>query len=136
MSNKKPSNNPDGAPTKYNSDVPKKLIQFFTRDLFVEMDEGKKMPNRFPTIEKFCCDINIATSTFYEWCKKHDELSSAFNVAKQAQKDQLIQLSLMGFYKEGFAKFVAVNCTDMRDKVDSHNVNENRITIDKDDEKL
>ena len=116
MSKKTP--NPVGAPSKYNEDVPKKLINFFSRDLFIEMDNGKKMPNRLPTIEKFCTDIDIVTSTFYEWCKKYPELSSAFNKAKQLQKDQLMQLALMGFYKEGFAKFVAVNITDMRDKVE------------------
>lgn len=130
--------NPVGAPIKYNSDVPKKLIEFFSRDLFVEMDNGKTMPNRLPTIEKFCADIDIVTSTFYEWCKKYPELSSAFNKAKQFQKDQLMQLALMGFYKEGFAKFVAVNITDMRDKVESQNTNTNeiKINIDKEDENL
>jgi hypothetical protein len=119
MSEKKPSNNPDGAPTKYKEDIPERLIEFFSRDLFVQVDGGKTMPNRLPTIERFCSEIDIVTSTFYEWCKKYPELSSAFNKAKQYQKDQLMQLALMGFYKEGFAKFVAVNITDMRDKVES-----------------
>lgn len=110
--------NPVGAPSKYHSGVPSQLLEFFNKPLFQEVN-GKTMPNFLPTIEKFCCDINISTSTFYEWCKKHDELSSAFEKAKQAQKNQLMQLSLLGFYKEGFAKFVAVNITDMRDKVES-----------------
>lgn len=111
-----------GAPVKYHDGVPDQLIQFFDRPLFQDIN-GKTMPNFLPTIEKFCFDINIATSTFYEWCKKYDDLSSAFDQAKQIQKNQLIQLSLLGFYKEGFAKFVAINITDMRDSKEvSHDV--------------
>ena len=43
----------------------------------------------------------------------------------------------MGIYKEGFAKFVAINITDMRDKIE-HSIDKASITvrIDKDDEKL
>lgn len=128
--------NPVGAPVKYTDDVPIKLIDFFSRDLFIDVD-GKKFPNRLPTIERFCCEIDIAKSTFYEWIKKYPELSNAFNKAKQYQKDQLIQLALMGFYKEGFAKFVAINITDMKDKVE-HTIDKAviAVNIDKDDEKL
>lgn len=128
MSDKKPTKNPVGPPIKYNSEVPKKLIEFFSRDLFIEIN-GKTMPNKLPTIEKFCCDIDIVTSTFYEWCKKYPELSSAFNMAKQLQKDQLMQLALIGFYKEGFAKFVAVNITDMRDRVEQRQSGEIKIEL-------
>ena len=48
-----------------------------------------------------------------------------------------MQMALMGIYKEGFAKFVAINITDMVDKVE-HNVNQKNIEvkIDKEDAKL
>lgn len=111
--------NVGGAPTKYHDAVPSELVNFFERPFFEYDQEGNKMPSRLPTIERFCCDIDIVTSTFYEWCKKYPELSSAFKKAKQYQKDQLMQMSLMGIYKEGFAKFVAINCTDMKDKVET-----------------
>jgi hypothetical protein len=122
-----------GAPIKYTQEVPKKLIEFFDRDLFIQNIDGKAVPNRLPTIERFCANINIATSTFYEWNKKYPELSSAFKMAKQMQKDQLIQLSLIGAYKEGFAKFVAINVTDMKDRIEtSHSVSEDtkKLIID------
>jgi hypothetical protein len=121
-----------GAPVKYHDGVPDQLISFFNKPLFQEIN-GKTMPNFLPTIEKFCFEIDIATSTFYEWCKKYDDLSSAFQKAKQIQKDQLMQLSLLGFYKEGFAKFVAINITDMRDsKETTHNLSEEtkKLVID------
>jgi hypothetical protein len=106
-----------GAPVKYTDEVPSRLLKFFDREPFQEID-GKKMPAFLPTVERFTFEIGIAVSTFYEWVKKYPELSKAFEVAKALQKNQLMQLSLLGFYKEGFAKFVAVNITDMRDKQD------------------
>jgi hypothetical protein len=111
-----------GAPVKYHDGVPDQLLDFFDKPLFQEIN-GKTMPNFLPTIEKFCFDIDIAVSTFYEWIKKYEDLSKAFEKAKQIQKNQLMQLSLLGFYKEGFAKFVAINITDMRDSKEvSHDV--------------
>jgi hypothetical protein len=121
-----------GAPIKYHDGVPDQLLNFFNAPLFQEIG-GKTMPNFLPTIEKFCVDIGIATSTFYEWCKKYEDLSSAFEKAKHYQKNQLMQLSLLGFYKEGFAKFVAVNITDLRDKQETtHDISESakKLVID------
>lgn len=125
-----------GRPSKYNDDMPQKLIDFFNRDLFVEI-EGKKYPNKLPTIERYCFEIGITTKTFYVWLKKYPALSSAFSSAKQLQKDQIIQLGLMGFYKEGFAKFVALNVTDMKDRIDNQvDISKVSITIDKTDNDL
>jgi hypothetical protein len=107
-----------GAPTKYREDYhPAKLIEFFNRDLF-QIVEGKVVPNYLPTVEKFCVQEKIAVSTFYLWAQAHSVFSEAFSTARSAQKDQIIQLGLLGHYKEGFAKFVAVNVTDMRDQRD------------------
>jgi hypothetical protein len=109
----------------------------FDRPLYTIDIDGNKTPSKLPTIERFCCDIDIVTSTFYEWNKKYPDLSSAFKKAKAYQKDQLMQMALMGIYKEGFAKFVAINITDMKDKIE-HTVEKASITvkIDKDDKEL
>ena len=135
MSEEKP--NPVGAPIKYHDGIPLELTEFFDRPIYTFDVNGDKTPSKLPTIERFCCDIDIVTSTFYEWNKKYPKLSSAFKKAKAYQKDQLMQMALMGIYKEGFAKFVAINVTDMVDKVE-HNVNQKNIEvkIDKEDEKL
>jgi hypothetical protein len=107
-----------GAPIKYHSGIPKKLTDFFDRQLYTLDENGNRVPTKLPTIERFCCEIDIVKSTFYEWVKKYPELSNAFKKAKAYQKDQLIQMALIGIYKEGFAKFVAINVTDMKDKID------------------
>jgi hypothetical protein len=110
--------NPVGAPVKYHDGIPKELTTFFDRPLYTLDVDGNKVPSKLPTIERFCCDIDIVKSTFYVWAKKYPELSNAFEKAKSYQKDQLMQMALMGIYKEGFAKFVAINVTDMVDKVE------------------
>ena len=134
MSDKK---NPVGPPTKYKAEFPEKLKEFFNRELYTYNAEGDRVPSKMPTIERFCCDIDIVTSTFYKWCQENDELSSAFKIAKQLQKDHIIQMGLMGIYKEGFAKFVAINCTDMKDKVEQTIDHKNiSISIDKADSGL
>ena len=129
--------NPVGAPVKYHDGIPKELTTFFDRPLYTLDVDGNKVPSKLPTIERLCYDIDIVKSTFYVWAKKYPELSNAFEKAKSYQKDQLMQMALMGIYKEGFAKFVAINVTDMVDKVE-HNVNQKNIEvkIDKEDEKL
>ena len=128
--------NPVGPPTKYKDTYPEALLEFF-KDIKPLKLNGKEVGFILPTIEKYCSNIGIVTSTFYKWCDEKPRLSSAFKVAKQCQKDTIIQLSLNGIYKEGFAKFVAVNCTDMRDKLETSNTNkEVKIFIDADDAKL
>jgi hypothetical protein len=102
-----------GRKSVYKESYPELLIEFFDREHFTEIN-GKKFPNPLPSIERFCCNIKISTTLFYSWCKEYPELKDAFHIAKQFQKDQLVSLSLMGFYKEGFAKFLAINATDMK----------------------
>lgn len=103
---------PAGAPTKYTDDVPKKLIEFFDRDFFVEIN-GKTMPNKLPTFERFTYDIGITVSTWNSWIKKYPELSKAYEKAKALQVEMLSQMVLMGFYKENFAKFLMLNKIDL-----------------------
>jgi len=110
--------NPVGAPTKYTNDIPLRLKEYF-REIEPLILNGKEVGFILPTIERFCSEIDIVTSTFYKWCKEKPELSSAFDIAKQNQKFWLIQLANNGIYKEGFAKFTAVNLTDMRDRAEN-----------------
>ncbi len=143
MSKKQESKKPKpGAPTKYKDDIPKKMIDFFNRPLMkaqqVEMltKTGQiklvteMVANELPTIEKFCCDLMISKDTLHQWIKKYTELSDAYAFAKQAQKNHLLQNGLSGNYNGSFAKFVAINCTDMVDKVETeHSVNKDTLRL-------
>ncbi|HDZ04852.1 hypothetical protein LCGC14_0370910 [marine sediment metagenome] len=49
-------------PSKYSEDIPDKVVSF--------MKQGY-------SIEEICLELNVAKKTFYNWCKKHDELLHA-----------------------------------------------------------
>ena len=126
---------PVGAPTKYTEDTPDKLLEYFTGISEVVIC-GKSYP-RFNSIEGFCASLKIAKSTFYEWIKIHPLLSNAFNAVKPMQADQLFQLGANRVFDSAYCKLLTINCTDMKDKVETVNENTNvEIKIDSDDNSL
>jgi hypothetical protein len=135
-------------PTKYTEDFPDKLLDFFNVELDREVAKecaGKDgpfniietRPNRLPTVEGFCASIPISKSTLHEWVKIYPELSNALSKCKAMQMNHLIQHALEGTYNAGFAKFLAQNISEYREKLETSNTNkEIQITIDSDDAKL
>ena len=132
--------NPGGAPTKYTEDLPERLLEFFDVELDREVSKevpGKDgvimlmetKPNRLPTVEGFCREIKISKSTFHEWRKKYPKLSNALGIAKQMQMNHLMQHALEGTYNGGFAKFLAMNISDYRDKSESKTESTQEINL-------
>jgi hypothetical protein len=124
-----------GRPTDYYPELCQEIINFFDRPLYEEkevmvIERGRQVikkvqaPCQLPTIERFALNMNLHKSTLYRWAEKHPEFSDALNTAKQAQQEILNQHALTGMYKEGYSKFVAVNFTDMKEKVE-HSVSDN-----------
>lgn len=112
------------------------MIEFFERELIDYSGEKPKL-NKFPTFERFSCNKRLHNETLLEWCKEHEEFSVAYQHCKKIQKDLLIEGGLSGAYKEGFTKFLAVNVTDLRDKIESEvTTRQIQINIDKDDSEL
>ena len=117
-----------GRPSDYKPEYCKMLIDFFsiepTRDVDTVYERGqtkktetKVLPNDFPTLERFCSNIGCDTSTLVRWSKDYPDFHSAYTRAKQLQKDNLIRGAMSGVYDSRFSQFVAINATDMRDKV-------------------
>lgn len=116
-----------GRPTKYKPEYCQALIDFFDVEPYeerqiqhykngdVSWSDYKRFPNRIPTLRKFAKSINVNYTTVYEWIEKHKEFSNAFTHAKEIRKWFIIENGLEGLYNPAFAKFVAVNVTDMRD---------------------
>jgi hypothetical protein len=116
-----------GRPTKYKPEYCKSIIEYFdipatttkevtriTKSGIVKMEQ--EVPNYLPTIEGFARKIGIAPKNMLAWVEGYPEFRKAYELAKCMQKDILNQNALMGRYSEGYAKFVAINCTDMVDK--------------------
>jgi|TARA_R110000851_G_scaffold298994_5_gene454802 hypothetical protein len=136
-----------GAPTKYTEDIPQRMIEFFnvpllkieqveavTKNGVVSMNEIAA--NELPTIERFCADLMISKSTLHIWIKKYPILSNAYDIAKQCQKNHLLQNGLSGRYNSAFAKFISINCTDLVDKVVTEHQGNIEINIDSEDSGL
>jgi hypothetical protein len=119
--NNKAPRHAGGAPTKYRPEYCQQIVDFFTVNPTTEEIASRQKGNgliRFPTFEGFASSIHVVMSTLFEWCKEHKEFSNAYNECKQLQKQFLIDCSLNDVFNAGFAKFVAINCTDMKEKLE------------------
>lgn len=130
----------------YKEEYCQKIYDFFNKEPFeiylIEdgKDKGKTAytPTKLPTLEAFANSIFVHRDTLHEWSKNENKdkyrgviktvngeefelsFSDALKHAKQLQYDILVQNGLFGNYEKTFAKFVAVNVTDMRDKQEVH----------------
>lgn len=120
--------NKGGRPTKYKKEYCRKIIEFFdigpTREVEVvtafkngtEKISTEERANHLPFFSKFAKSIGVHDNTLELWCKKYPEFMCAYTRAKHLQKQHLITCGLLGLYNHAFAKFVAINITDMRDQ--------------------
>jgi hypothetical protein len=119
-----------GRPTKYKPAYCQQLIDYFDIEPFKDIEiphykngeiswiDKKRLPARLPTLRKFAKSIEISYVTVYAWIKQHKEFSNAFTHAQLIRKEFLIDNGLQGLYPPLTFKFVAVNLTDMRDKLE------------------
>jgi hypothetical protein len=130
-----------GRPTKYRKKYSKELIAFFDVQMsktYVKSEKIVKKANGteekrveygimaedLPTLEKFARKIKVNDDTLVEWAAaktkkgklKYPEFSAAYKIAKNIQKEFIVQNGLKGFYPSNFAIFVATNFTDMKDQ--------------------
>ena len=117
---------------KWNKNIPRQLIDYFDQEPYTEHKEkamnetgeyvetGKvfRMAKPLTSIRKFAKMIGVDRTTIYDWLDPESprykkELAKAFKIAKDYRKDALIDGGLLNIYHHSFAKFVAVNMTDM-----------------------
>ena len=109
-----------GRPTDYKPEFCQSLISFYDQSPW-KVVNGKRQYQRRPSVNGFSKRINVCVATIYNWkTKDHEsfqpEFLESWNKAKGLQKDWLIDVGLSGLAPANSFKFVAVNCTDMRDK--------------------
>ncbi len=125
-----------GRPTKYKSEYCDKLVEFFDIEPWEEREiphykngevvwkDIKILPVRMPTLRGFAKMINVSIRAVYNWLDSksktcHEEFMHAFTYAKDIRKDWLVDVGLSGTAPPASFKFVAVNVTDMRDKIET-----------------
>jgi len=125
MSKKKTKKN--GRPTKYNPKFCGGIIKFFevktyetATEKFYYKNGGVKekeirIPVGLPFLSAFARSIGVCHDTLCEWCKVHPKFSEAYKIAKELQKEMLINNGLMGLYPAAAYIFTAKNIAGMRD---------------------
>lgn len=123
-------------PTKYEREYALQMIDFFSVEVFTIDKLGRKKLNRYPTFERFATNIGVTHKTLWNWAQHPDnsEFLHAYQICQDLQKALLVEGGLSGEYNNNFAKFLAVNVTDLRDKVEQEiNQKTVQINIDRDD---
>lgn len=140
----------NGAPTKWTPELNEKLIDFFavepTERVVVacmtykdgsEREEYKTIVRKLPFFSSFERANNLSVGMLSRWAseeakaieneepEKYPGFFQAYKLAKELQKEFLIQNGLAGHYNATAFIFTAKNLTDMRD------MNDNRF-VDKD----
>jgi len=119
-------------PTKYEPSYCINMLDFFSIDVFSIDKLGRKKLNRFPTFERFAITIGVTHRTLQNWNKEHDEFFRAYEMCKDLQKALIIEGGMTGDYNAAFAKFVAVNVTDLKEKIE-HEIRQRDIVLTVDD---
>lgn len=128
-----------GRPTSYTEDMPERIIKYFDQPLYImkkkQIASGgravtieEERPNSMPTFEGFALSVGVIHKTLRNWCAEHPEFLQAYNACSEIQKGFIVEHGMMGNYNPGFTKFIAVNCTDLRDKV-THEIEGKGITL-------
>lgn len=100
-----------GRPTKYRDDFPALIIQHFTEEI---------ANGRLPFLSKFArLQAMVCEDTAIEWCKEHPDFSEAYKIAKNMQKEFLIQGGLEGKLNSSSWIFTAKNIAGMRDQTET-----------------
>lgn len=128
-----------GKPTAYKPEYVEQMLEFFSKDAFTkrviksESTFGKNgskteymvLPEDLPTFQGFAKKIGVTYFTLRTWAEDkledgetrvHPEFSDAYTRAQDMQHEMLVVLGLNGLYNPVFAKFIAQNYTEMRDK--------------------
>jgi hypothetical protein len=116
-----------GRPSNYEERFCEEMVNHFDIDKYknkeIEVASGGRkvittqiVANSFPTFEGFARKIGTTHRVLLEWSRKHEDFKKAYTICKEIQKEFLIEHGLLGGYNMAFAKFLAVNVTDLRDK--------------------
>lgn len=134
-----------GRPTKYNDEIQKKSEKYIDIPLFetyskevVVKDQIQvincERPSGIPSIAGLAVHLGVARDTIYNWAKAHPIFLDTLEDLKVKQENFLEYHGLTRGYDSAFAKFIAVNTTAYRDKVEEkRTVKTIQVNLDKED---
>ena len=95
--------------SKYQKKFCADMLRFFD-DVYAE--------GNYPTFEMFASTIDVTARTLENWAGVYHEFSDAYTACKNKQRGALLEGAMAGRFNATFAKFVAVNCHGMKEKVE------------------
>jgi hypothetical protein len=125
---KKKKKNPEGRPTKYRLIYCQKILDYFEidpsqfKDITITYKDGstkectEEEASPLPTFRKFARSVGTYHDVLLDWCKKFPEFSTAYNRAKEAQQEFIIENALRDNYSGYFAGLMMKNMFYWRDK--------------------
>lgn len=127
MSEQSKPANPVGRPSLYTPEIQEKADRYINEwDLYKEIPEKadpKKVTtvvNAIPSIAGLALELGVHRSTIYKWVEaKHCKFIDTLEIIQQKQEVFLIHHGLTKGYDSGFAKFLAINVTSFKDKVET-----------------
>nr|DAN28063.1 MAG TPA: Terminase small subunit [Caudoviricetes sp.] len=115
-----------GRPTAYRPEYCQQLIDYFSVDPMeiikdAEVD-GKvkleRLPAKMPWFAGFARKIGVNIDTLHEWKKNYEEFSEAYKIAKELQREFLVEIGLSGKTSASFVIFTMKNVCGWRDERD------------------
>lgn len=100
-------------------------IPIFNKNGDVVRMEKRIVAAEFPTFEMFASEIGVTSLTLRRWAAENDRFNACYAWALERQKGILMINAIGDRYNANFAKFIAMNCHGMQEKV----VNEVQPTI-------
>lgn len=124
-----------GRPTVYDPKFVDDIVTFFDVEPYERMKlydkQGNErielVPNKFPTLARFACNIGVTRETLWEWSTRRDEetgqltypdFSNAYKAAKEFQEANLVEGTMAGAFHATFSIFAAKNILGWRDSKD------------------
>lgn len=127
-----------GRKTKYNEEMQKKADDYINNySEYETLPDGKVVVNTIPTSTELAYKLRVHRETIYNWGKENRQFFDTLERIKQKQEMMITKHGLTRNYDSSFAKFIAVNVTSYKDKVEQ-TVNQKtiQINIDKEDSEL
>lgn len=119
-----------------------KMKEYLDRPLFEDITDLdgkliKRVPTEMPSIAGLAIEIGVHRRTIHNWIKRYNDFENYIELLKQKQERWLLYHGLNKNIDGNFAKFVAINVTEMSDKKE-HAIKTEKIeiNIDRDDAEL
>jgi hypothetical protein len=127
-----------GRPTLYSKKIQSlsdKYINEWELYKVITDEDGSitRFVNSIPSIAGLALELGVHRATLYNWAEDYTLFFDTLEVIQQKQEIFLMHHGLTKGYDSGFAKFMAINVTKYRDKVETvHAVTDDvkRLIID------